>query len=159
MRRVGWGLLAVLAFACGGSSNATDGGNNPGGDNAPPFVGPWTGTLTETETAPSAGAPESTDVSLVITETGANTLSLAPFCPDGSSVTAQVTSATEFSIPQPYSCPAATVSSCASVVLNYQTLTGTLSSGMLFLAGSLTAAGCGFSASANVTFTGDAGTK
>jgi len=86
-----------------------------------------------------------------------NTLNLEPTCLDGSALKATVTSATEFAISAPYACPAATVSGCSSVVLTYNSLSGTLSNGVLSLAGAVTAAGCSLSASANVTFTSDAG--
>jgi hypothetical protein len=158
--RRAWGVLAVLVTACGSSSTGgPDGGPTEGVDNAPAFVATWNGTLTETETAPGTGEPQSQQVSLVIAEASPNTLSLETLCPDLSAVTASVTSATQFSLAQPFSCPTATVSSCNSVVFTYETLVGTLTGGALSITGSVTAAGCGVSASASLTFNSGAGTK
>jgi hypothetical protein len=159
MRSLKVAVVCGLACACGGSGSGSDGGTDNTVDNAPAFVGTWTGTLTEAETEPSAGTPESTTGSLVIAETKANTLSLEAICLDGSNVTATVTSATEFSISAPFACPTTTVSSCTSVVLTYNTLTGTLAGGVLTLNGALTAAGCGVSVSSSLTFTSGPGTK
>jgi hypothetical protein len=157
MRRMHLAAVSALLCACGSSSSGTDGG--PTADFAPPFVGTWSGTLTLTETAPSTGTPLSSQESIVITEVMANTVSLNETCPDLSSLTATVTSATEFAITAPHACPATTVSTCTTVVFTYNTLTGTLSGGVLSLTGTLTAAGCGVSASSNLSFTSGPGTK
>jgi hypothetical protein len=157
MRRMLMAAVAAVVVACGSSTGGNDGGT--GTDYAPPFVGTWSGTLTLTETAPSTGTPQSTQQSIVITEVMANTVSLQQTCPDLSSVTAIVTSATEFAITAPHACPVTTVSTCTTVVFTYNTLTGTLSGGVLSLAGTLTAAGCGVSASSNLTFMSGPGTK
>jgi hypothetical protein len=151
-------MSAVLLSACGSTSTGTDGGSGNTLDDAPPFVGTWSGTLTETETAPSAGTPESTQASIVITEVMVNTISLNETCPDLSNVNATVMSATEFAITAPHACPETTVSTCTTVVFTYNSLSGTLSGGVLSMAGTVTAAGCGVSASSNLSFV-SAGTK
>lgn len=159
MRRMLVTAVAALWCGCGSGTGGGDGGTGNTVDYAPPFVGTWSGTLTETETAPSMGTPMSTQASIVITEVMANTISLEQTCPDLSSLSATVTSATEFALTAPHACPATTVSSCTTVVFTYNTLTGTLSGGVLSLAGTATAAGCGVSASANISFTSGPGTK
>jgi len=156
MRRMLMAAVTALACGCGTSTGLSDGGTGNTVDNAPAFVGTWNGTLTETETAPSAGTPQSATVSLGILEVKANTLALEATCPDSSNVVATVTSATEFSIGSPYACPTTTVSSCTTVVFTYSTLTGMLSGGALSMAGVVTAVGCGVSASSNISFSSTA---
>jgi hypothetical protein len=160
-------VTAVAALVCGCSgSNSGDGtdagadsGPNAGVDYAPPFVGTWTGTVSLLDPT-SGNVIESGQSSFVISEVMPNTLSLAGICPDLSGPTATVTSATQFAIPMAHSCPADTTeAACASIVITYNTLSGALAGGVLSLAGSLTAVGCGITVNENVSFTGDAGTK
>jgi hypothetical protein len=159
------GASAALMFCACGSSNGSDAGTDsqtdagPVVDNAPAFVGTWTGTVSLID-PPSGDVIESGEDSFVISEVTANTLSIADICPDLSGPTATVTSATQFAIPMAHACPADTMeTACSSIVITYNTLAGTLSGGALSLAGSLTAVGCGLTVNENVTFVSGPGTK
>jgi hypothetical protein len=134
-------LAAAAAVVCGCGSTV---------DSAPAFVGTWTGTLTLT----ANGVVQDTedDVSLPISTTGANALLLNEFCPDGSALAANVTSATEFQAGA--ACPAIAISNCSSVIFTYSSVVGTLSGTTnLAINGVVTGVGCGVTAASNFSFT------
>jgi hypothetical protein len=146
MRRTLLGAAAVALCACGGGSNTVD--------NAPPFVGTWTGTLTATDPTSGTVVDTATGVSVPITETMANTLLLSGACVDGSGPTATVTSATQFATTAPHACPPDTTETgCNSIVVTFNSLSGTLSGAMLAFTANVTGVGCGASVSENLSFT------
>jgi hypothetical protein len=156
-RRLVSATVALALCACG-SSGSEDAGTNsltdagPVVDNAPAFVGSWTGTVTLID-PPTGNLIESAQGTFLISEVMANTISIAGICPDLSGPTATVTSATQFAIPAPHACPVDTMETgCNSILITYNTLSGMLSGGVLSLAGGLTGVGCGLTVNENVTF-------
>jgi hypothetical protein len=162
MWRVLLAACAVALCACGSSGGSTDAGTGSiaiggPGDNAPAFVGNWSGTLTFID--PGSGDVVDTETATIpIIETAANTIVLDESCPDGTGLPASVTSATQFGITAPFACPTFTGdTSCASIVFTFTTLSGSLAGTSLNFSGQVSAAGCGTSAEENISFASTGG--
>ncbi len=143
-------VALALVCACG-STSGSDAGTGPSGDDAPPFVGTWTGVLSLTD-ATSGSVIQSGQTSFPIAELAANSIGLQDACPDESAITASVTSATQFVISTAFACPAVSVTGCTSVVVTFETLTGTLTNSSLSMTGSISEVGCGQTVNANLSF-------
>jgi len=150
MARMLASMALALACACG-STSGSDAGTGPTGDDAPLFVGTWTGSLSLTD-ATSGSVIQSGQTSFPIVELASNSISLQDACPDGTDLTATVTSATQFVLSAAFACPAVSVSSCSSLVVTFETLTGTLASSSLSMTGSITEVGCEQTVNANLSF-------
>jgi hypothetical protein len=166
MWRIFLGACAAALCACGSSGGSTDAGTGSiaiggAGDNAPAFVGNWSGTLTFID--PGSGDVVDTETATIpIIETAANTIVLDESCPDGTGLPASVTSATQFGISAPFACPVFTGdTSCASIVFTFTSLSGSLAGSgaatSLSFSGQVSAAGCGTSAEENISFSSTGG--
>jgi hypothetical protein len=156
MWRVLLAACAVALCACGSSGGSTDAGTGSiaiggPGDNAPAFVGNWSGNLTIADQG--SGQNETTSAVIPILETAANTILLDGACPDNSGLPAIVTSATQFGISAPFACPPDTSeASCASIVFTFTTLSGSLNGTSLEFSGQLGVAGCGQTDTGTISF-------
>lgn len=137
-------LTAVLASAC---SSSTD--DSP--DYAEPFAGSWNGTFTETDT--STGVVLGTGPSLAqFYDLSRTDFKLNNACPDSvGGPTLQATSATAFSSVAPQSCQVAASEDCDSVVVTWQSVSGSLTTTLQFTA-SLTFVGCGVTQAVSAAF-------
>src|SRR3954470_177766 len=122
-------LIAVAA--CGGSDDHAN------GIDLSRFVGLWNGTSTVVVNGQTASAAGFTH----ITATG-NDLTIGDVCPNGTGPGATATSATAFSI-HAFACPAASTSSCSSVVLSTTGGEGSVSATTLTMTFPGTVVGCG----------------
>jgi hypothetical protein len=112
VRQCGFGVVRVWG-SDGGTNSRT--GAGPVVDNAPAFVGSWTGAVTLID-PPTGNLIESVQATFVISEVMANTLGLTGINPDFSGPTATVTPATQFAIPRVHTCPVDTMETgCNSI--------------------------------------------
>lgn len=145
-------VVALLLLASCGSGSKSEG---PASDDAPAFVGDWSGTATIT-----VGGQGSSSESLIlrVTRSGPNELLIAgipDLCPDGSPLHATATSSSKIEVS--WSCPSIQAGFCPSIVLQVSG-SGTLNGTALSASMSGTVAGCGTSYPFSAGFSGGAAT-
>jgi hypothetical protein len=138
---------AALAGGCGG-------GNPP--DYAPNFAGIWTGALTVTDTSTqqvlSTGTAQAYFIYL-----GPNTLRFDNACSPNNGPLVVATSATEFSGNLVSHCNSVSFPGCASVVLTWTSLSGSLNGPVLAFTALSTLVGCGVNDNLSFVFTNGVG--